>query len=127
VLFCQWSQLHCGDPGLIADEIGPSRPVARSSPGFSNLMEGFVYVRRMRSIRALLLLLALISLVGMPYSVLMPVFADKILSVGARGLGILMGATGIGALIGALSLAVRSGTKGLGKLVAYTSAGFGPA
>jgi len=66
----------------------------------------------MRPIRALLLLLALVSLVGMPYSVLMPIFADKILGVGARGLGILMGATGIGALIGAMSLAVRSGTKG---------------
>jgi MFS family permease len=102
-----------------------SCPAPRSSSGLSTLLEGFDYVRRMRPIRALLLLLALISLVGMPYSVLMPVFADKILDVGARGLGILMGATGIGALIGALSLAVRSGTKGLGKLVGYTSAGFG--
>jgi MFS family permease len=111
--------------GLLLMKLGPSLPAARSRSGFRNLLEGFVYVRRMRTIRALLLLLALVSLVGMPYSVLMPIFADKILDVGARGLGILMGATGIGALIGAMSLAVRSGTKGLGKLVAYTAAGFG--
>jgi predicted MFS family arabinose efflux permease len=70
-------------------------------------------------------LLALVSIVGMPYSVLMPIFADNILKGGARGLGILMGATGLGALIGSVSLAFRSGTRGLGKLVAYASAGFG--
>jgi MFS family permease len=61
----------------------------------------------------------------MPYSVLMPIFSDRILHGGARGLGILMGATGIGALGGAMALAVRSGIKGLGKVVGYASAGFG--
>src|SRR5437660_7651271 len=76
-------------------------------------------------IRALLLLLGLVSLVGMPYTVLMPIFADKILHGGPRGLGILMGASGVGALLGALSLAARSGLKGLGRWVALSSAGFG--
>ncbi len=47
--------------------------------------------------RALLLLLGLVSLTGMPYTVLMPIFADRILHGGARGLGLLMGATGVGA------------------------------
>ena len=61
----------------------------------------------------------------MPYTVLMPVFADQILHGGARGLGILMGATGVGALLGAASLAARVGVKGLGKLIAICAAGFG--
>ena len=61
----------------------------------------------------------------MPYVVLMPIFADQILHGGARGLGILMGATGVGALFGALTLAFREGVKGLGRWVAWCCAGFG--
>jgi len=63
--------------------------------------------------------------VGMPYTVLMPVFADRILHGGARGLGILMGATGVGALLGALTLASRSGLRGLGRWIALSAGGFG--
>lgn len=91
----------------------------------ANVLEGFNFVRRVRPIRALLLLVGLLSIVGMPYSVLMPIFADKILHGGPRGLGILMGSTGLGALMGSITLAVKSGTGGLGKLVAYSSTGFG--
>jgi MFS family permease len=61
----------------------------------------------------------------MPYTVLMPIFADQILHVGARGLGILMGATGLGALIAALSLAMRTGVTGLGSWVSRASIAFG--
>jgi len=82
-------------------------------------------VRNAGPIRIILLLLGLVSFVGMPYAVLMPVFADQILHGGARGLGILMGATGVGALLGAASLAARVGVKGLGKLIAICSGGFG--
>jgi MFS family permease len=89
------------------------------------IVEGFRWVYHTKIIRALLLLLGLVSLVGMPYTVLMPVFADKILHGGARGLGILMGATGIGALLGALTLATKTGVKGLGRWVAMTCAAFG--
>ena len=89
------------------------------------IIEGFEYVRSTGPIRILLLLLGLVSLVGMPYAVLMPIFADTILHSGARGLGLLMGATGVGALLGALTLAARTGLKGLGKWVAVCSAGFG--
>ena len=74
---------------------------------------------------ALLLLLGLVSLMGMPYVVLMPIFADQVLHGGARELGILMGATGVGALLGALTLAFRQGVKGLGRWVAWCCAGFG--
>jgi MFS family permease len=82
-------------------------------------------VDRTAPIRALLLLLGLVSLMGMPYVVLMPIFADQVLHGGARELGILMGATGVGALLGALTLAFRQGVKGLGRWVAWCCAGFG--
>ena len=70
-------------------------------------------------------LLGLISLMGMPYAVLMPIFAHQILGGGAEELGLLMGATGVGALAGALSLTFRKSIFGLGRVVAYASAGFG--
>jgi MFS family permease len=93
----------------------------------SDLLDGFRYVQNTKPIRAVILLLGLVSMAGMPQSVLMPVFADQILHGGARGLGILMGATGLGALAGAMFLAARSGTRGLGRVIAYASAGFGAA
>ena len=73
----------------------------------------------------ILSLLGLVSFVGVPYAVLMPVFADQILHGGAKGLGILMGSTGVGALLGAASLAARVGVKGLGKLIGFCAGGFG--
>jgi len=90
-----------------------------------SIIEGFRYVGRTGPVRSLLSLLGLVSLLGLPYMVLMPIFADQILHGGARGLGLLVGASGIGALIGALSLAARSGARGLGRLVAVSAAGFG--
>ncbi|HUO13825.1 MAG TPA: MFS transporter [Verrucomicrobiae bacterium] len=116
----------------------PVRALAHSSP-IEHIMEGFHFVNRTAPIRALLLLLGLVSAVGMPYTVLMPIFADKILhggglqfanligshDLGAVRLGILMGAAGVGALLGALTLAVRSGVKGLARWVTVCCAGFG--
>jgi len=102
-----------------------SPPRASNASPFEHIMEGFRFVNETTPIRALLLLLGVVSLVGMPYVVLMPIFADQILHGGARGLGILMGATGVGALLGALTLAFREGVKGLGRWVAWCCAGFG--
>jgi MFS family permease len=110
--------------GLLLMRVTSPARVLTASP-FEHIMEGFRFVNRTAPIRALLMLLGLVSLVGMPYVVLMPIFADQILHGGARGLGILMGATGVGALLGALTLAFRSGVKGLGRWVAWCSAGFG--
>ena len=100
-------------------------PRSTSNSPLDDIVEGFRWVSQTGPIRALLLLLGVVSLVGMPYAVLMPLFADRILHGGARGLGILMGFTGIGALLGALTLAVRTGVKGLGRLVSICCAGFG--
>jgi MFS family permease len=104
-----------------------SRPaqLAAHGPALAHLVEGYRFVRHTGPIWALLLLLGLVSLVAMPYTVLMPVFADQILHGGARGLGILMGATGVGALFGALTLATRTGVLGLGRWIAFSCGGFG--
>jgi MFS family permease len=102
-----------------------ARPRSTSDSPLDDIIEGFRWVSHTGPIRALLLLLGLVSLVGMPYTVLMPVFADHILHSGAKGLGILMGFTGIGALLGALTLAVRTGVRGLGRLISICCAGFG--
>ena len=91
----------------------------------SELREGWEYVRGFRPIWSILLLLAIISLVGMPYTTLMPIFAGKILHGGAHTLGFMMGAVGVGALTGAVKLAARRSVLGLGRLIAMTSAGFG--
>ncbi|MGI8788039.1 MAG: MFS transporter [Pyrinomonadaceae bacterium] len=91
----------------------------------SNIAEGFKFVAKTPPIRALLLLLGLVSLMGMPYSVLMPIIADKFLGGGSDTLGYLMGASGVGALIAALVLASRKQVFGLGRWVNFASAGFG--
>lgn len=110
--------------GLLMMKVQAPLRAAMASP-LEHMMEGFRFVNQTAPIRALLLLLGLVSLVGMPYVVLMPIFADQILHGGAQGLGILMGATGVGALLGALTLAFREGVKGLGRWVAWCCAGFG--
>src|SRR5271156_199912 len=110
--------------GLLLMHVHSPARATTHSP-IEDIVEGFRWVNRTKVIRALLLLLGLVSLVGMPYTVLMPVFADKILHGGARGLGILMGSTGVGALCGALTLAAKTGVKGLGRWVAITCGPFG--
>jgi MFS family permease len=123
---------------LMMDVHAPPRVSLDTSP-LEHIVEGFRFVSRTAPIRALLMLLGLVSVTGMPYVVLMPIFADRILhsggqelasligskDLGAVRLGILMGATGVGALLGALTLAVRSGVKGLGTWVTVCCAGFG--
>jgi MFS family permease len=91
----------------------------------TELKEGWMYVSGSRAISALLLLLALVSLVGMPYTVLMPIFAGKVLHGGAHTLGFLMGASGVGALLGAVHLASRKTVLGLGRVVTISAALFG--
>lgn len=88
----------------------PTRTTARVGSVYQiwePLRAGFFYIHRRSVLRTLILLVALASVCGMPYVVLMPVFARDILQVGPRGLGYLMGAAGVGALLGALLLAWR--------------------
>jgi hypothetical protein len=111
--------------GLLLMKVKLPPALQAAGPALQGILEGFRFVRRVEPIRYLLLMLGVVSLVGMPYAVLMPIFADQILHSGARGLGILMGASGIGAVFGALRLAMRSGLSGLGRWVGYSCAGFG--
>ena len=113
--------------GLLLMRVPRFEPPPTRKSAVENMIEGFRFVKQTSPIKTLLLMLGLVSLVGMPYAVLMPIFADQILHGGARGLGMLMGSTGVGALIGALTLAAKQGLKGLGKWVATTSMCFGVA
>ncbi len=91
----------------------------------SELREGWNYISGFRPIWSILLLVTVISLVGMPYTALMPIFAGQILHGGAHTFGFLMGAAGVGALVGAMSLAARKTVLGLGRVIPMTAAGFG--
>jgi MFS family permease len=98
---------------------------ARETRLLQELRDGWSYVAGSPPIRSILLLLALVSLVGMPYTVLMPVFASTVLHGGPHTLGFLMAATGVGALCGALFLAQRRTVLGLGRVIPFMSALFG--
>jgi MFS family permease len=89
------------------------------------LKEGWTYVSTFAPIRTILLLFAVISLMGMPFVVLMPVFAAQVLHGGPHTLGFLMGALGVGALTSALSLVLRKSVRGLLKMIPIAAAVFG--
>jgi predicted MFS family arabinose efflux permease len=89
------------------------------------LREGFGYASGSEPIRAMLLLLGVVSLVGMPYTVLMPVIASERLHGGANTLGFLMAAVGLGALGGAIRLALRRTVVGLGRIIVNMALLFG--
>jgi MFS family permease len=92
---------------------------------FHELKEGWSYVSGFLPIRTILLLFAAISLMGMPFVVLMPIFAAQVLHGGPHTLGFLMGAMGVGALISALSLAARKSVRGLIRMIPIAAAVFG--
>jgi len=89
------------------------------------LREGWRYVVGSPAIRAILILLGTVSLFGMPYAVLMPVFASRVLHGGPHTLGFLMAATGVGALVGAIYLATRTSVLGLGRRLPWMVSLFG--
>lgn len=104
----------------------PSRSGGRVNGAvLTELREGFRYVKDFKPIRNLLLLLALISLMGMPYQVLMPVFAKDIFRGGSHVLGFLMSAVGIGALIGGFYLATLTTVVGYGRKIIFATTVFG--
>lgn len=104
------------------------QPVERPRPTgglLSRMREGFSYVHRTRPVRGLLLLVGVASLMGSPYIVLMPIFADQVFGGDASTLGLLMSAIGVGALAGALLLAMRQQVRGLGRWIAAAAVGYG--
>ena len=103
----------------------PLRPPPAHEPFGRRLREGMAYAFGFSPIRDLIVLLAVVSLVGMPFSVLLPVFATKVLDGGAAVLGFLSAAAGVGALAAGILLASRRSVLGLGRWVAAGPGFFG--
>ena len=112
---------------LLAMRIKPAGARGRDTRMLHHLKEGFDYAFGSAPIRALLLLVAIVSLFGMSYGVLLPVFAKAVLHGGPRTQGFLMAATGVGALCGAVFLASRKDVRGLARVMTGASVLFGVA
>ena len=110
---------------LLMMHVSPSTIKRASSSMFEQLREGWSYVANFHPIRTILTLFALLSLMGMPFMVLMPIFASQVLHGGPHTLGYLMGASGIGALISAVSLALRKSVRGLTTMIQIAAVLFG--
>jgi MFS family permease len=110
---------------LVAMRLNVSAVKRKAASTFVELKEGWSYVSGFMPIRTILMLFALVSLMGMPFVVLMPIFAVKVLHGGPHTLGFLMGAMGVGALGSALSLAARKNVRGLIRMIPVAAAVFG--
>lgn len=110
---------------LLAMNMSPREMETESTHLWQGLKEGFTHAFGFIPIRSILLLLGSVSLMGMPYAVLMPVFARDILHGGPHTLGFLTAASGVGALAGAMYLASRRSVLGLGKIMGLAASLFG--
>jgi MFS family permease len=114
---------------VIASLLAMRLPAAVATRAVSSMVaqlrEGWTYVSTSRPIRTILLLFAIVSLMGFPYTVLMPIFAAQVLHGGPHTLGFLMGAAGVGAVTSALSLVVRRSVRGLTKMLPIAALLFG--
>jgi MFS family permease len=111
--------------GLALMRVAPRPAAPQSGSPVANIVEGFRFVIRHPAIHALLILLGVASVTGMPFTVLMPVFADRILHGGPKALGWLTGSAGVGALAAALLLASRQTLKGLSVWIAAAATALG--
>jgi len=110
---------------LMMMRVASATEPGRRTSMLAQLREGWDYVAGFPPIRTILLLFALLSLMGWPFMVLMPIFAAQVLHGGPHTLGFLMGAVGVGSLISALSLVMRRSVRGLGKMIPIAATAFG--
>ncbi len=110
---------------LLKMEIIPRKIEKKITPVLKELKEGFLYTFGFAPIKYVILLIALVGLMGMSYTVLIPVFAKEILHGDSTTFGFLVGASGVGALTGAFYLASRKSVLGLGKVIVFSTAIFG--
>jgi MFS family permease len=108
-----------------AMRLRPAKPRQNRKHVLHELREGVGYAVGSAPIRSILILIALMGLVGMPYTVLLPVFAREILQGGAHTFGFLMAAAGLGALASTIFLASRKSVLGLGKVIVIATGVFG--
>jgi len=111
--------------GLFMMRIEKTAPLHDGSAPLEKLREGFRFARHTKPIRALLTLIAVVSFMALPFTVLMPIFAGRILGGGASAYGTLMGAVGLGAMFGALAVAMRQQLRGLGNVAGACAMGLG--
>jgi MFS family permease len=109
---------------LLAMRINVPQVLKTATSMAHELHEGWTYVWQFLPIRNILLLFAVVSLMGMPFVVLMPIFAARVLHGGPHTLGFLMGAMGVGALASALSLAARKTVRGLIRIIPVSAVVF---
>lgn len=110
---------------LLMMKIQPVEVAPTADNLFRQMREGWDYVRSFSPIRTILLLFSIVSLMGYPYMVLLPIFAGQVFHGGAYTLGLLTAASGLGALISALSLAFRKSVVGLTRMIQMSSATLG--
>jgi MFS family permease len=110
---------------MLMMKVSPKKAKPRNTHVLHELKEGLSYAIGFTPLRYIILLLALVSLVGMPYTILMPVFASKVLGGGPYTLGFLMAASGIGALTGSIYLASKKTVRGLVRIIPLSTATFG--
>ncbi|AVZ30958.1 MFS transporter [Nodularia spumigena] len=107
---------------LLVMNIKPRQMVMTIGNPFQKVAEGFIYAFSFPSIRAILLLSALVSFMGLQYMILLTIFAEDILKGSAETLGFLMVASGVGASTGGIYLATRRSILGIGRLIALAPA-----
>ena len=107
---------------LLAMKVKPWKNVVTDGNPLQKVKEGFVYAFSFPPVRAILLLSALVSFMGLQNTILVPVIAEQVLKGGAETLGFLMAASGVGALTGGIFLATRQTILGIGKLIALAPA-----
>ena len=107
---------------LLAMKLRPIEIRRSENHVWHDLVEGWRYIIASPAIRWILLMLGLVSLIGMPFSTLMPIMARDVLHGGAHTFGFLSAAVGLGALVCAVALAMRRSVAGLGKWLVQPSA-----
>jgi MFS family permease len=110
---------------LLKMKVEPGKINNKNKNVLKELKEGISYTFGFPPIKSVILLLGLISVMGMPYAVLMPVFAKEILHGGSHTFGFLMAASGLGALTGAIYLASKKSVLGLERIIPLSAGVFG--
>ena len=110
---------------LLFMKVKPRKITRKDTHVFKEMKEGFSYAFGFMPMKYIIFLLSTVSLMGMQYTVLMPVFAKEILHGGSHTFGFLMGASGLGALTGALYLASRKNVIGLFRIIPLAAGIFG--
>lgn len=91
---------------------------------WENLSEGFVYLFGRREMLMLTILVAIASILGIPYATFVPLFAKDILHLGEKGFGLLMASSGTGAFLGAATIALMKHTRSRGRFVVFGALAF---